>query len=177
MGPGESGEKTGIYVISIFGGVPRKLREDAGRAAVAPDAKLIAFIAGKGESELWLMSANGENARKITDAGEGGRFLQLQWSPDGRRLALLKFRSGAETSNVSIEAQELIGGSTNTIFSDQKLRSFCWTPDNRIIYSLEEPPPRSNDTNLWEIPLAPHSARATGPPGVSPVGRDFPFGT
>ena len=90
MGPGQSGDTTGIWDISIFGGEPRKLRDDAGRSAVSPDGKRIAFVSGRAEAEIWTMQANGEQPRRIAEAGEGGRFLQLQWSPDGQRIAFMK---------------------------------------------------------------------------------------
>ena len=150
MGPGESGETTGIWAISILGAPPRKLREDAGRAAVSPDGSHIAFIAARSESEVWVMGVNGEQARRLLLAAGGDRFLQVQWSADGQRIAYMKSRSEGKPT-IAIETVPLAGGLSTQVLSDPGLRSFCWTADGRVIYSLQEAPPNDNDTNLWEL--------------------------
>lgn len=151
MGPGESGETTGIWAISILGAPPRKLREDAGRAAVSPDGNHVAFIAAKSESEVWVMGANGEQPRRLLQGASGDRFLQLQWSPDGQRIAYMKSHTDGDKPTISIETVPLAGGLSAKLLSDSGLRSFCWTADGRLVYSLQEPPPNDKDTNLWEL--------------------------
>jgi len=127
------------------------LREDAGRAAVSPDGNYIAFIATRSESEIWVMGANGEQPRRLIQGATGDRFLQVQWSPDGQRIAYMKSHSQGDKATTSIEVIPLAGGLSTKLLSDPGLRSFCWTADGRVIYSLQEPPPNNNDTNLWEL--------------------------
>jgi len=164
VGPGESSETTGIWAISILGSAPRKLRENAGRAAVSPDGLQIAYIKGRAESEIWLMDGNGENPRKLREGAHGDRFLQVQWSPAGDRIATLKSRPEGDNPKATIETVPRTGGIETTILSMPGVRSFCWSSDGRIIYSMEEPPPNDRDTNLWELRVDSSAAKAIGSP-------------
>ena len=164
VGPGQSSETTGIWAISILGSAPRKLREDAGRAAVSPDGASIAYITGRSEAEIWLMDANGENPRKLRQGAHGGRFLQLQWAPGGNRIATLESRSQGSPSEAVIETVPQTGGAGSLILSSIGLRSFCWSSDGRIIYSMDEPPPNEKDSNLWELRVDPSGVKAAGNP-------------
>ncbi len=164
VGPGESGETTGIWAISILGGAPRKLRDDAGRASVSPDGSQIAYVSGRSQSEIWVMGANGENPRKRLQGAAGDRFLQVQWSPDGKRVGYLKSRSDADKSEAALETVPLTGGIGSTILTAPELRSFCWSSDGRIIYSMQEPPPNDRDMNLWELRVDALGVKASGAP-------------
>jgi hypothetical protein len=56
------------WVVSVLGRAPIKLRENALLYSVSTDGSVIAFGAktgGLGPREIWLMDANGENARKL----------------------------------------------------------------------------------------------------------------
>lgn len=164
MGPGASGETTGIWAISIFNEPPRKLREDAGRAVVSPNGSQIAFIGGRSESEIWVMGANGESPRKLLQAAPGERFLQVQWSHSGARVAYMKSRTNTDKAETVIETVPLSGGDVSTILSAPGLQSFCWSSEGRIVYSLLEPPPNDREMNLWELGVDLSGSRATGVP-------------
>lgn len=164
VGPGESGDTTGIWAISILGGPPRKLRNDAGRASVSPDGAHIAYISSRSESEIWVMGASGESPTKLLQGALGERFLQVQWSPDGERIAYLQSRTNGDKSEKVIETVPVTAGIKATILSDPGLRSFCWSSDNRMIYSMQDPPPSDRDMNLWELQVAPSGAKASGSP-------------
>lgn len=82
------------------GGGPRPAAEEAGPAAVrqftfgksseqnprwSPDGRTIAFTSNRtGKSELWLIPADGGEARQLTKLG--GNVGDFGWSPDGRRI-------------------------------------------------------------------------------------------
>jgi eukaryotic-like serine/threonine-protein kinase len=142
VGPGESGETTGLWIVSILGGSPRRLRDDAGRASVSPDGAHIAYIGGRSLSEIWVMGANGESPRKLLQAARGDRFLQVQWAPDGGRIAYLRSHTDNDRSETAIETLPVAGGLSSTLFAAPALRSFCWSSDRRIIYTMQEPPPQ-----------------------------------
>src|SRR5205814_9315334 len=120
-GPGESAETTGIWAISILGGSPRKLRDDAGRASVSPSGTQIAYIGGRSQSEIWIMGADGENPRKLLQAAPGDRFLQVQWSPAGNRIAYIKLHNDDEKSQTTIETVPVSGGVSATILAGPSL--------------------------------------------------------
>lgn len=147
VGPGESGDTTGIWALSILGGAPRKLRDDAGRAAVSPDGSRIAYIATRAENEIWVMGTGGEQARKLLAAAPGERFVQLNWSPDGSRLAFLR----STEDNMEVASVPAEGGTPTRLLVGAGLRSFCWAADGRILHALLEPPPNDRDANLWEL--------------------------
>ena len=163
VGPGESGETTGIWAVSILGGAPRRLRDDAGRTSVSPDGEHIAYIGGRAQSEIWVMGANGESPKKLLQGAPGDRLLQLQWSPNGERIAYLKSHPGSEMSKTSVESLPLAGGISTTFLAAPALSSFCWSSDGRIIYSMVEPPPNDKDMNLWALRV---ERSGTNPSGV-----------
>jgi len=57
-----------IWRLSILGGNPQKLMDDAWDAAVAPDGSHISFLRGR---DIWMMESNGANAHRIVNAAEG----------------------------------------------------------------------------------------------------------
>ena len=164
VGPGESGETTGIWAVSILGGAPRRLRDAAGRTSVSPDGAHIAYIGGRAQSEIWVMGANGESPKKLLQGAPGDRLLQLQWSPKGERIAYLKSHPGSEMSKTSVESLPLAGGISTTFLAAPALSSFCWSSDGRIIYSMLEPPPNDKDMNLWALRVERSGANPSGVP-------------
>jgi Tol biopolymer transport system component len=123
------------------------------------DSLHIAFLNGK-RNEIWLITANGEGAQKLVTADKGHTFAEVHWSPNGQRLAYIKRPRGNQ--EFVIESCDLKGSQRTVILSDSRLRSYCWTPDGRIICSRTEPPPDETTLNLWEIRADPRTARTAG---------------
>ena len=161
-----------LWKIPILGGEPRKLRENVWRAAVSPDGSLIAFLdAAFPPRAVQVMGPNGENPRKIVEAGAEDSFVELAWSPDGERLAYGKWHSGPEGLAFTIESIHLESGRTNVALSDKRLFQvwrgilpFSWTPDGRLIYALHELPPNHESSNLWALPIDLDSGETSGAP-------------
>jgi len=107
------------------------------------------------------MQANGEQPRRIAEAGEGGRFLQLQWSPDGKRIAFMKSQGAEGKQHFTIESQAVESGERWLMLADPLLQSFSWTNDGRLLVSLLEP--ARSDSNLWQARIAP-DGRPQGKP-------------
>ena len=110
------------------------------------------------------MGADGESPRKLLQGALGDRFLQVQWSPNGERIAYIKTHTEGDKSETANETLPLAGGISARILSIPGLGSFCWSADGRIIYSAEEPPPNQNDMNLWEVPVDRSGVKQSGPP-------------
>ena len=77
-----------IYVVPVIGGGPRQLTQQGSaneRPQWSPDSKRIAYISDQsGSSQVWIMNADGSEARQITNiATEAGGLL---FSPDGKKL-------------------------------------------------------------------------------------------
>ena len=100
------------------------------------------------------MQANGEQPRRIAEGGEGGRFLQLQWSPDGKRIAFMKSQGAEGKQQVTIESQAVETEERTLMLADPLLQSFCWTTDGRLLVSLQQPARSASDTNLWQLRVA-----------------------
>jgi len=169
-------EPTSLWSVSLFGGPPRKLIDVAERGVVSPDGSQIVFIRGEySHQEIWQMQANGEQAHKIL--GEPGDNIDtLVWSPDGHRIAyvLSRYRLGWEEAEISIYIRDLSSPEVSLILSSSRLRgALAWTPDGRLIYSLGELPPNSqNDTNLWAVKIDPRGSRTSGSPVRLTAGAD-----
>ena len=132
-----------LWVTSVFGGTPRKLRTQGSSAAVSPDGSSIAFITAQAR-EIWVMGANGENPRKVYTS-ENERLFSLEWSPTGQRLAYIGRRRGGSEFGGNIETVALEGGAPNTVFSDNGLitlrnAAILWLRDGRLLFARRERP-------------------------------------
>ena len=169
-------EQASLWSVSVFGGAPRRLIEASERGVVSPDGLQIVFVRGDfGHQEIWQMQANGEQAHKIL-GDPGDNIDALVWSPDGRRIAfvLSRFQIGWDDAELSLFIRDLGSKDLSRVLSNPRLRSaLAWTPDGRLIYSLSELPPNSqNDTNLWAIRVDPRGVRTWGLPTRLTNGSD-----
>jgi len=155
-----------LWVTSVFGGTPRKVRTNGWSAVVSPDGSSIAFVTARA-SEIWVMGANGENPRKIYTS-ENEPLKALAWSPTGQRLAYIRKRPGESGFGGNVETVALAGGPPTTPFSDIRLLSakdgaLLWLRDGRLIFALRERP-GTTDSNLWQIHADPRTGKASGEP-------------
>jgi len=162
-----------LWKISMMGGAPRKLVDEGSSARVSPDGSKIAYLAGIWDNEqIWLVEADGRNARKIVDGGQEN-FGAVAWAPDGKRFAYVRATNPTNNGGPGklIEIYDLARGSSEVILSEPRLGdALAWTNTGRLIYSLDEPEPNQRDSNLWSVRLD----RASGHPSGSPtrIGND-----
>jgi eukaryotic-like serine/threonine-protein kinase len=159
------GEGHSLWSLSILGGSPEKLRDDAGNGRVSPDGKLIAFIAGK-RKELWTMALDGQNEKKIFTA-DSGQIRRLAWSPSGRRILYALSAPGA--AGMSFKTVALDGASPTSLYSGAQLNpefpTVLWGPDGRIFFAQNEENKIEGATmNLWTIPVDPDTGAVGGQP-------------
>jgi len=150
---------TSIWVVSLFGGPPRKLRDEAYADSISPDGSTIAFQTNPGrfgDREIWLMGINGEHARKLYGTDENSAMVELNWSPDGQRVLYRKIDEAGQ----NLFTRDLKGGTPVAIIPPsqaQRLNDFLWLPDGRVIYALLEPEPDEHTCNYWQIRIDPRS--------------------
>jgi Tol biopolymer transport system component len=94
---GPSGD-TDVVLIPLAGGDPVPVTGIPGNAkgaAFGPDGRSITYsITGDGADEIWSIPAQGGAARLLARF-EGKEIRDFAWSPDGKRLAIVKdSRSG-----------------------------------------------------------------------------------
>jgi eukaryotic-like serine/threonine-protein kinase len=155
-------EETSIWIISILGRPPRKLRDHAELYSISRDGSLIAFGTNRGKfgnREIWVMGPNGEEAHKFFDSDENTAICCLSWSPTGERvLYVITDKDGDKLVSRAVE-----GGAVTTVFSPSelsKINELSWLPDSRLLYSQEEPGSFFGSAcNLWEMRLDQHTGR------------------
>jgi Tol biopolymer transport system component len=114
----------------------------------SPDGKQIAFIKTPDTQtpftvgELWVMDADGANARKLADADSGHGYA-ANWSPDGTRIAFVRRENPHdETANQSNEALisniyiiEVESGELTQIthFENSRTETPHWSPDGNTL--------------------------------------------
>jgi Tol biopolymer transport system component/DNA-binding winged helix-turn-helix (wHTH) protein len=153
-----------LWEISIMGGTPRKLADEGEAARVSPDGSKITFLSGKfDQSEIWLMQADGGEAKKVVEADQDD-FSPAAWAPDGRRLAYVRTTYFSHSLETKIEITDIGSGQTEVVLSKSGLGpALSWTQAGRLIYSLQEPLPNRNDFNLWWVQLDSRTAHSLGP--------------
>jgi Tol biopolymer transport system component len=80
-------EGISLWRVSIVGGQPRRLVENANEGVWSPDGKRLAFLRLSDElrqGEVWVANADGSDAKRI-HAGQSG-LRWLSWSPSGDRV-------------------------------------------------------------------------------------------
>jgi Tol biopolymer transport system component/DNA-binding winged helix-turn-helix (wHTH) protein len=160
-------QQPSIWMVPAVGGTPRKIRDDAFAWTVSRDGSWVAFGANMGKlyyHEIWLMRLDGGQARKLYEADKDSAFLGAEWSPDGQRLAYVKWRQLADNYELNIESRDLKSGPPATAVSVTypfDLADWVWLPDGRIIYSAaDNTDPRSNTCNFWQVRIDPRTGRA-----------------
>jgi hypothetical protein len=77
------GQPPSIWAVSMLGGAPGKIRDDAKAYSVSRDGYRVAFGTRPGRifwREMWLIRPDGSQAQKLLDADANGGFAGAEWS-------------------------------------------------------------------------------------------------
>src|SRR5215469_3976632 len=156
------GEPESIWIVSVLGKAPQKLRDDAHAFSVSPDASLIAFGTNPtdlGDREIWLMDSGGFQARKLYDAPEKTVIGDLHWSEDGQRVIYLQ----VSATHGELVSRDLRGGPPISLVQSPgdwwHLTDFASLPAGRVIYVGG-----GHHGNFWELRVDPRSGKPTETP-------------
>jgi Tol biopolymer transport system component len=152
-----------IWIVSVLGGSPRKLRDHALAAYISRDGSLVSFQTNAdklGEHEIWLMGPNGEQARKLYSTGSKNALGGLNWSLDGKRFIYFS----TDESGDSLVSRDLDGSHFITLLPSSEMKNFTdlsWLPDGRLIYSVRELKTNDIDVtcNYWTRKLDVHTGQ------------------
>jgi len=161
--PGVPGD---IWVFSVMGITPRQLRAHAWAWSVSPDGSSIAFatrMSGFSYADIWTMKTNGEQVHQVDEADENTAFDSVRWSPDGQRLAYIRYRRTAELP-FSIETRELRNHLVTVLLSEPGsfYLDLDWLSNGRLLFTKTE---NSDEVscNIWSLHMDSHAGRAIGP--------------
>jgi dipeptidyl aminopeptidase/acylaminoacyl peptidase len=115
----EKEARTRIWMVPVAGGAARQItfgpRGDS-QPNWSPDGRYISFVSARGTGsgedaprpQIYLMRADGGEARRITDAREG--VSSYVWAPDSRRIAYVTTdpRSADETARLKTKDDERV---------------------------------------------------------------------
>jgi len=161
-----SSGNTSIWEVSVLGGTPRKIRDNAIAWSVSPDGSLISFGTNKGklgEREMWLMDKAGEHARKLFDTDENSSIGGFIWSSDQRRAIYAR----SDKSGDAFLSRDLAGGTSSVLFTSAEVKNIVdgtWLPDGRLIYAAREPQTIGDTCNYWTMQLDANTGLPTEKP-------------
>jgi serine/threonine protein kinase len=135
--------KASLWSISVFGGSPHALADDAFGGSVSPDGAHIAFrrvdvgYDGSRGGEEWVMRSDGADPIKVAaDKSDRSWLGASTWSPDGKRIAYIR-ANWANPQNSFVEVNDWQNAIAETVFSDNRLtpglhwlprwRSYLWS--------------------------------------------------
>jgi eukaryotic-like serine/threonine-protein kinase len=157
------------WIVSVSGGPPTRLRDEAYLDSVSPDGSLISFETNAGkifDREIWVMRPDGENARKVFGVDENSSIVGLGWSKDGQRVVFER-QDGPDPADSYFVSGDLNGGPLTKIlppYDPKRVNEFIWLPDNRLLYRLDEPGFKVTTCNLWQIGMNPQLTQFIGKP-------------
>ena len=128
--PGKNGVDTGnraVYVASLDGKTPpRRVRAgtsasgEEGSISWSPDSHAIAFLSdaiSSGQRQLYVASANGGAARKITNVK--GFLAEPKWSPDGKKIATLFIENAPRNAGPLVASSHETGVIKDSFFEQR----------------------------------------------------------
>ena len=119
------------------------------------------------QAEVWVMDANGRRQTRLIEPDEGTGLGNPVWSPDGSRIAYVRFSglgAGSPTREADIWVADADGGNARVLVGDPGWQWFPrWSPDGAWIAYTQE---ASGGPWMNSGPVGPV-------PGQGPQGPDF----
>lgn len=153
-------QKLSLYKLSLLGSAPQRIVDDASAGSVSPDGRKIAYLAGpKIGSELWVIDADGTNARQLARAGDmenGGSYASWMmspvWSPEGQLIAYIEGRvavgAAPDEPTGTLMIMNADGSGRRQVWSDSRVRgAVWWSADRRILFAYREDPLSSKEND------------------------------
>ena len=190
-----------LWRVSILGGSPQNLIENAIGGAVSPDGSAIAFLRiGSDYLELWVSRNDGSDARRIVESVApailahigswasdalytGSGITRLAWSPHAKRIAYIKslwqsYPDPSMDNRYTLETVDTRGGPPKALEDSAQLRpALTWAAGDRLYYAHRDVSSSdSTDTAIWSLRVNEKTGEAEGKPvpvskGVGRIGE------
>ena len=149
-----------VWLTSIYGDA-RKFRSSSGAVSISPQSSTVAFVE---DQSLWLVDADGSNARKISTI-TGGACLGLAWSPTGQRIACMKLTpdgTSAGFDTLGLDGKSVTAVASAPRFATPEDPGLAWLKDGRLVVPVATKPGDWNTMNLWTIFVDPETGKPSG---------------
>jgi len=129
-----------IITVPAEKGDPRNITNTPGAneksPAWSPDGQQIAYFSDQGgENRLHIAPADGKGPHRVLDPAGAGFYFDLQWSPDGKRLAWRDNSQSIFVMDVATARTRKVG--SNRVYSPLVSISFSWSYDSRwLAYTM-----------------------------------------
>ncbi|MGA2737727.1 MAG: hypothetical protein ABSG65_09775 [Bryobacteraceae bacterium] len=112
----------------------RKLPWNVGPVKVSPDASELAYSVAAGESsEVYISNLDGTESRRLL--GAGYRIEQLNWSPDGRQIAMIAQADNAQLEPPRLFVTSSVEGSWHRLLEQFDCVSrAAWSRDSKALF-------------------------------------------
>jgi dipeptidyl aminopeptidase/acylaminoacyl peptidase len=122
---------------------------------ISPDGNWVAYVLSridsaknKRNSDVWMMSWDGQQSIQLTNSPDGES--QPRWSPDGKYLSFVSARQGATNSQIWLLDRRGGEGKQLTNLKGD-LSDYAWSPDGkRLVLAIKTP--ESTDTSKNKFP-------------------------
>lgn len=192
-----------LWSVPAVGGVPRRLSYEADRVGayrVSPDGTQIAYGADEGGDErwaLWVMNADGINARRISTRDDRIHHV-IDWTPDGRGVLVfanlrderffdlhefstqggtpkLRFRHDGTGFGAAVLSDGRIVVTTNRARGDQNHLSLVERDGSVKLLTPDAPSAMHQGTRAFDDGILSLSDRGRDFPAIARIGLDGSF--
>ena len=116
------------------GGEERRLTHGARlfRPDARADGAIVAVQGRPGTTRLVRLEADGRRLRALTATSVDTQWTEPRWSPDGRRIAAIRWRAGGFADVVVLDT---LGAVQAVVMSARSVQAApSWSPDGRVLY-------------------------------------------
>lgn len=104
-GPDLEAARRGLWIIATAGGDERRIAGpdmDTDEPRWSPDGRWILFTGSQpgGDTDIWIVSADGGTARRLLNHKPGTRAWWANWSPDGSTILFSYYEAGWDHNEV-----------------------------------------------------------------------------